>query len=218
MLLCYNHGMSVARTNEAWITALRGDPDPQALEDLRAALVRGLGFALRKHLGRTDHPLVEDFVQEALVKILRNLDSFRGESRFLTWAQKIAVREAFSAMRRKAWQDVALEDLTPHADENPDFTPSALTDPRPLPEQQAEQHALLAEVMHIIQEELSERQRQAMMAVVVNGMPIEEVARRMHTNRNALYKLLHDARKRLKRRLLERGLSPQDVLAAFEST
>ncbi len=208
--------MSLSRTNEEWLTALRGQPDPQALEALRAALIRGLGFALRSHLGRVDHPLVEDFVQEALIKILANLDSFRGESRFLTWAQKIAVREAFSAMRRKAWQDVSLEDLMPQDADNPDFTPDALTDPAPLPEQQAERRALLAEVMHIIAEELTERQRQAMLAIVVHGMPIEEVARRMHTNRNALYKLLHDARKRLKQRLLDRGLTPQELLAVFE--
>jgi len=208
--------MSLSRTNEEWLAALRGQPDPQALEALRAALLRGLGFALRNHLGRVDHPLVEDFVQEALIKILANLDSFRGESRFLTWAQKIAVREAFSAMRRKAWQDVSLEDLTPNAEENPDFTPTVLTDPRPSPERQAERQALLAEVMQIIAEELSARQRQAMLAIVVHGMPIEEVARRMHTNRNALYKLLHDARKRIKQRLLDRGLTPQELLAVFE--
>jgi RNA polymerase sigma-70 factor (ECF subfamily) len=69
----------------------------------------------------------------------------------------------------------------------------------------------------MMQEDLTERQRTAMMAIMAGGMPLEEVARRMDTNRNALYKLLHDARKRMRDRLLEKGLSPQDVLDAFES-
>ncbi len=68
----------------------------------------------------------------------------------------------------------------------------------------------------MILEELTERQRQALVAVTINGMPLEEAARCMGTNRNALYKLLHEARKRLKERLVAEGLSPQDVLAVFD--
>jgi len=66
-----------------------------------------------------------------------------------------------------------------------------------------------------IAEELTDRQREAMVAVMFEGMPLEEAARRMGTNRNALYKLLHDARKKLKKRIEAEGLSPQKVLEAL---
>jgi RNA polymerase sigma-70 factor (ECF subfamily) len=72
-------------------------------------------------------------------------------------------------------------------------------------------------VQRILAEELTEKQRQAMIAVAIQGMPLEEVARRMGTNRNALYKLMHDTRLRLKRKLAQEGLSPEDVLAVFEN-
>ena len=72
-------------------------------------------------------------------------------------------------------------------------------------------------VMRLIKEELTDRQREAVMAVMVGGMPLEEVARRMDSNRNALYKLIHDARKRLQKRLANEGLTPDEVLAVFET-
>jgi RNA polymerase sigma-70 factor (ECF subfamily) len=150
-----------------------------------------------------------------LLKILDNLDSFRGESRFTTWAQKIAVHEAFSELRRKRWQNISLDDLIDRYEG--DFTPDILTDTQPSPEQHLTQHTLLEMVKRLIAEELTERQRRAMLAVVFAGMPTEEVARRMGTNRNALYKLMHDARKRLKRRMMAEGISLEEALAAFES-
>jgi RNA polymerase sigma-70 factor (ECF subfamily) len=201
------------RTNQEWLDALGGPERDAALADLRAILMRGLRYAL------SDRPAiqvqdVEDFVQEALLKILAGLDSFRGESRFTTWAQKIAVRVAFTELRRRRWKDLSLQDLV--AQYEGAFTPQALTDPASSPERTTTQHALLDTVRRLVAEELTERQRQAMVAVMLGGVPLEEVARRMGTNRNALYKLLYDARKRLKERLLARGLTPQEVLAAFE--
>jgi len=202
------------RTNQEWLTALRGPGREQALADLRSLLVRGLRYALADRPGVTEADL-EDFAQEALLKIMAGLDSFRGESRFTTWAHKIAVRVAFTELRRQRWKDVPLQDLIARYDEG-DFTPAALTDPAPSPDRRATQRMLLATVQRLIAEELTDRQRQAMTAVMIGGMPLEEVARRMGTNRNALYKLLHDARRRLKKQMLATGLSPQDVLAAFE--
>jgi RNA polymerase sigma-70 factor (ECF subfamily) len=76
---------------------------------------------------------------------------------------------------------------------------------------------LLSTLRRIIATELTDKQRQALVAVRIHGMPLEEVARRMGTNRNALYKLLHDARQRLKKRMMAEGLSPQEMLAAFGS-
>jgi RNA polymerase sigma-70 factor (ECF subfamily) len=204
------------RTNEEWLAALSG-PGPEreeALADLRAQLVRGLGYAMADRPDVTEAH-IEGFVQDALLKILSNLDSFRGESRFTTWAQKIAVHEAFDELRRKRWEDVSLDDLIDRYEG--DVTPSILTDPEPSPEQRVTQQRLMEMVQRLIEEELTERQRRAMLAVVFAGMPTKEVARRMDTNRNALYKLMHDARQRLKRRMMAEGISLEEALAAFET-
>ncbi|MGD1991587.1 MAG: sigma-70 family RNA polymerase sigma factor [Anaerolineae bacterium] len=201
------------RTNQEWIAALKGPQRDQALDELRKMMLEGLRYTLTK---RYDVPEIEleDFAQEALLKILRGLDSFRGESRFTTWAHKIALNVAFTELRRRRWKNVSLQDLTAQYDEA--FTPAALTDPDPSPERAATQRLLMDAVERAIAEELTERQRQALIAVVVGGMPPAEVARRMGSNRNALYKLVHDARLKLKRRLLASGLSAEEILTSFE--
>lgn len=200
------------RTNEQWMDNLRGPGRDEALTDLRATLVRGLGYALASR-SDVDEASLEDFAQEAILKILAGLDSFRGESRFTTWAQKIAVREALTELRRRRWRDVSLDSITGLPDT--DFIPVTLADPSAGPEQQMMQRTLLETLRRLISEQLTDRQRQAMIAVYLHGMPLEEVARRMGTNRNALYKLLHDARQRLRRQLTREGLSLRDVLEAF---
>ena len=202
------------RTNQEWLAALRGPGREKALVDLRAFLVRGLRYALASW-PVVDEAILEDFAQDALLKILDELDSFRGESRFTTWAQKIAVHVALTELRRHRWRDVSLDEITGSPDA--DFIPDTLADPLAGPEQQAVQRILLSTLRRIIATELTDKQRQALVAVRFHGMPLEEVARRMGTNRNALYKLLHDARQRLKKRMMAEGLSPQDVLAAFDS-
>ena len=202
------------RTNQEWLAELRGPGRDQALADLRSRLVRGLRYAMADRPNVTEAD-IEDLVQDALVRILDGLDSFRGESRFTTWAQKIAVRVAFTELRRRRWKDVSLQDLVSQYDDA-DLTPTVLTDPAASPEQQATRQMMLEMVHRLIAEELTERQRQAMTAVMMGGMSLEEVARRMGTNRNALYKLLHDARRRLQKRMIAEGLPAQDVLAAFE--
>jgi RNA polymerase sigma-70 factor (ECF subfamily) len=203
------------RSNKEWIAAL-SRPGPQrdaALDDLRGQLVRGLGYALSMR-GNVDDAILEDFAQDALLKILDALESFRGESLFLTWAQKIAVRVAYTELRRHRWRDISLEDLTGSADA--DFVPLTLADPAAGPEQQAVQVTVLQTLRRVIDEELTEKQREALVATKIHGMPAEEVARRMDSNRNALYKLLYDARQRLKEALLAEGLSPEEILEAFE--
>ncbi len=203
------------RTNQEWLDELRGSEQENALEDLRALLVRGLRYALADRSSVTEADL-EDFSQDALLKILAGLDSFRGESRFTTWAHKIAVNVAFSELRRRRWRDVSLQDLIAQHEDEGDFVPTVLTDLAPTPEQRTTQQMMLEMVQRIIMEDLTDRQRTAMVAVMMGGMPLEEVARRMGSNRNALYKLLHDARRRLKKRVMALGMSPQDMLAAFD--
>jgi RNA polymerase sigma-70 factor (ECF subfamily) len=197
------------RSNDHWLAALRGPRKDQALAELRTILVRGLRAALRGGANGAES-LVEDFAQEALIKILANLDSFRGESRFTVWAQKVAVRTAFAEMRRRRWRDVSLDEASLQRNESVNMPVDSLAEP----EQVATQRTIMLEFRRFVDEELTEKQRRALLAAL-GGMHLEEVARRMGTNRNALYKLLHDARKRLKRRMVAEGLSPQEVLGAF---
>lgn len=199
------------RSNEEWIRMLNGSEGP-ALEELRRLLLRGLTFGLRGTLDRNavfDH--VEDFAQDAMIRILQNLDSFRGESRFTTWAQKIALRVAFSELRRKRWENLSLDRLSslPERDE---ATPLAIPDDAPAPDSRTSSRMAMELVSQIIDTELTELQRTALHTLIMQEMPMEDVASRLGTNRNALYKLLHDARKKVRTELLARGLTPDDLL------
>src|SRR5215207_6766153 len=98
------------RTNEHWLAELRRPNPSKALADLYDLLVRGLKAALGGYGGGVEAN-VGDFAQEALIKITGNLDSFRGESRFTTWAQKIAMNVALTELKRRRWRDVSLQDL-----------------------------------------------------------------------------------------------------------
>jgi RNA polymerase sigma-70 factor (ECF subfamily) len=203
-----------SRTNVEWLEDLKGTNRNEALEDLRTILVRGLTYALSSRIKNDLDTLVEDFVQDALLRILDKLDTFRGESKFTTWAQKVAVRVAFTELRRQRWKDISLEDIIP--EESVDFTPSILADPSPDPEKRAHQTMLGEMIQDMIENELTDLQRKAMLAIMAGGMPLEEVAEKLGTNRNALYKLIHDARKRMQQRLQARGMTAQEILAAFE--
>ena len=203
------------RTNEEWLSDLRGENQDQAIGDLTRVLKRGLIYALSSRIQTDLEIQVDDFVQDAILRILDKMDTFRGESKFTTWAQKVAVRVAFTEMRRQRWKDISIEDLLP--EDSGDYTPLVLSDPSPDPEQRTSQTLMLEMVDEMLKTDLTERQRTALMAIMHGGMPLEEVARRMDTNRNALYKLLHDARKQMRSRLAEKGLTPQEVLEVFES-
>ncbi|MEZ4515527.1 MAG: sigma-70 family RNA polymerase sigma factor [Chloroflexota bacterium] len=185
--------MTESRTNEQWLQDLRSTgPDREAaLEDLRPILTVGLQRGL---VGQVDtnapefDALTEDFVQESLLKVLDNLDSFAGRSQFTTWAHKIALNVALSELRRKRWRDSSLDQLTDS--EAGDYTPSFTADPSPTPEDSAERHELMGYVQHIIDEELTDKQRTALVAVVFQGKSLSEVAYLMDSNQNALYKLI----------------------------
>jgi RNA polymerase sigma-70 factor (ECF subfamily) len=213
--------MSVTRTrtNEQWLEALRaeGASREAALADLGLILAHGLRRGL---IGQVDtsapefDALVDDFVQEALLKVLENLDSFAGRSLFTTWASKIALNIGLTELRRKRWRDMSLDQLT--LTDSGEYTPSFVADPAPRPEEEAERRELLAYVSRLINEELTEKQRTALTAAVIQGRPLSEVAYMMNSNQNAIYKLLFDARQRLRHRLADDGLTPEDVIATFE--
>lgn len=207
------------RTNEEWLEALssEGLQRDDALADLRVLLTSGLHRGL---LGRVDTTALEfdsqaeDFVQEALLRILDKLDSFAGRSKFTTWAHKITIHIALTELRRKRWRDSSLNQLTER--EDGEYTPSYTADSHPVPHQIAERSDLLTRVNRIIEEELTDKQRKVMRLSVIQAKPTAVVAKTMGMKPNAVYKLLHDARIRLKDRLVEEGLTPAEVLGAFE--
>ena len=208
-----------SRTNETWLSDLRssGSVHEEALSDLRAIIQKGLPYALSRWLSSDDPlfpPLVEEVTQETLLRVLDQLGTFEGRSLFTTWVHKIAIRIALTELRRKRWRDASLDELTETEDAPP--PPGLLADPQASPETSAERKDMVSRVRRIVEEELTPKQREALVLLGLQDMPMEEAAKRMRTNRNALYKLLHDARLRLKKRLALEELTPQDVLLAFE--
>lgn len=209
------------RTNEQWLNDLQADGDlrESALADLRQVILTGLPYALNKWLPTSDPrfaSLAEEVAQDTLLRVLDKLETFEGRSQFTTWVHKIAVRIALTELRRKRWKNVSLEELV-EGEESPPIGGLMMDHQASTPEELVKRADMMQRVQRILTEELTEKQRKAMIAVVIKGVPLEEVARRMGTNRNALYKLMHDTRLRLKRRLAQEGLTPDDVLAAFES-
>ncbi|MFZ5856590.1 MAG: RNA polymerase sigma factor [Chloroflexota bacterium] len=207
------------RTNEEWLADLQSDGPSRdaALEDLRAVITKGLPYALSRWVSPSEPQfefLVEEVTQESLLRILDRLNTFEGRSQFTTWAHKIAIRIALSELRRKRWRDSSLDELVDN--EEAPAPESLLEDSSASPETSVEREDMMVRVRRIIAEELTDRQREALLLLSVQDMPMEEAAKRLKTNRNALYKLLHDARLRLKRRLSLEGLSAQEVLTAFE--
>jgi RNA polymerase sigma-70 factor (ECF subfamily) len=211
-----------ARTNAEWLIALKSEGEPQtaALLDLRSYLLRAARYALHRNLNTVrqlapvdvEH-LAEDAVQDALSALLAHLDSFRGESRFTTWAYNFAVNAALVAARRERWGRVPLDRLLGH----PGLI-SRIADVSRAPsdpQRRALEREILGEVQQAIEQHLTERQRQALTAVVFDGVPLDELARHWGSNRNALYKLLHDARRKLKEHLRTRGFDVQAMLAVF---
>jgi RNA polymerase sigma-70 factor (ECF subfamily) len=207
------------RTNEAWLSDLRADGDVKsaAIEDLRAVIAKGLPYALSRWLSPSlpqFHALVDEVTQETLLRVLDQMDTFEGRSQFTTWVHKIAIRIALTELRRKRWRDTSLDELT----ENEDIPPpqGLLEDSQASPENLAERADMLIHVRRIIDEELTERQRKALTMLAIQDNSMEDAARKLKTNRNALYKLLHDARLRLKNRLSMEGISAHDVMSLFE--
>jgi RNA polymerase sigma-70 factor, ECF subfamily len=185
--------------------ALRND----AISDLRDMLCRGLAKSLSKS-GRIDDAFLEDVVQESCIKILEKLAAFEGRSKFRTWAVTIAVRTAVSKMRKRDWQNVSLESLTADAD----FDPQIAMDVSDTADQADSRSKLLNTLKDLIDSELTEKQWTAITAEL-GGMPLPQLAEKLGTNTNSIYKLLHDARKKLRRGLEASGFAVEDVHEAW---
>jgi len=191
-----------------WLSELRatGPTRDAAIGRLHSLLLRAARFEVARRRPSLPHLRGDDLddiateaANDALMSILRRLDDFRGASRFTTWAYKFALLEAAVKLRRRAWQGRELP-LEPEAWTW--FASGGLE-----PDEKLEQSALLTAVERGINEELTPHQRRVLVAVAVNGVPIDVLAERLNTNRNALYKTLHDARQKLRRHLDDCGLS-----------
>jgi RNA polymerase sigma-70 factor, ECF subfamily len=197
--------------SRAWLDSLRADGPARedAIARLHALLLRAAHFEVarrRATMPGWDGDDLDDLAlqsaNDALVAVLAKLDHFRGDSRFTTWAYKFALLEAAVKVRRLAWQgrEIPLE---------PDQWPR-FADPEDSPAAQAERSELLGQIARAIEEELTPHQREVLVALALNEVPIDVLAERLGTTRGALYKTLHDARRKLRRKLdLEEGAHPQ---------
>lgn len=212
------------QSNEEWLWALTeqpGEVQSDALRDLHDFLLRAVLVYLsqrRSELAgwsRDDvRGLAEDLAQEALLEVRESLTRFKGESKFTTWAYRFVINRAASELRRQHYRNISLDQLR---EEEPALFQALLPEQGAVePERMAERRNYLRLLRDIIEHELNERQRAAIVGVHVQGLSMDEVAAALGLNRNALYKLLHDARKRLKARLQARHLTEGDILAAFQ--
>ncbi len=214
------------RTNEQWLAELRSDDVPvqtAVIEDLRKRLQRSIYFYLSQD--RSDlrglatqelEQMAQDLAQDATLRVMDNLDSFRGESRFTTWANKIAVRLAISDLRRARYKDFSLDQLTADGDLLP-ISSRIASNNEPTPEKVTERDDVMEKIEMAFKEALTEKQYQALVAVSLKGVPMDVVAERMGTNRNALYKLIHDARRKLKAHLEAQGISTEYMMTLFQN-
>jgi RNA polymerase sigma-70 factor, ECF subfamily len=192
----------------AWLEALRSDNPirERAIERLHELLLRAARFEVsrrRSSLARVRGEELDDIAMQAandaLVAVLAKLDDFRGASRFTTWAYKFALLEAGVRLRKRAWQEreVVLDsDSWRQVGHSTSDLGSAV-----------EESELLRAVSESIGEELTPHQRQVLVSLAIDGVPIDVLAERLGTNRNALYKALHDARQKLRTALADKGFA-----------
>jgi RNA polymerase sigma-70 factor, ECF subfamily len=157
----------------------------------------------------------EDCAQDALIAVMDSLPNFRGDSKFSTWVYKFAINTALMAARRERWKGVSLDEL---ADSNQDaFLEWVLQgkSAEATPEQSAIQNEVRVTIRDVIEHELTDKQRHVLILMVFKEVPMDEVVQHLGSNRNAIYKILHDARRKLKSSLQARGLEVDETLTLF---
>jgi RNA polymerase sigma-70 factor (ECF subfamily) len=193
--------------SQRWVERLRPESRDRdaAIGELREVLLRAARFEVRRRCDRLpqirggdQEDLAQQSAGDAMVAILSKLDDFRGQSKFTTWAYKFALYEAAAKIRKRAWQG---RELPLEAEEWPQ-----VPDPGPAPQGEVEMNDLLAAIREEIGTSLTPRQREVLVALAMNEVPIDVLAERLGATRGALYKVLHDARKRLRAALAERGM------------
>ena len=195
-----------------WLASLRaaGPEREAAIGRLHALLLRAARFESTRRRptlpgigGKELDDLAVQAADDALMAVLARLDTFRGASRFTTWAYKFAIYETSVTLRRRAWRDREVH-LEP---ESWDVLPDGGTGPH----QEVEHAELLAGVREGIAAALTQHQRNVLVALALNGVPIDVLADRLGATRGALYKTLHDARRKLRAHLADRGLGPAPI-------
>ncbi len=196
------------RVSREWLRDLRaeGAARDAAVGRLHALLLRAARFEVSRRPGALPHLRGDEFADiameaadDALMSVLRRLDDFHGASLFSTWAYKFALLEAAVKLRRRAWQG---REMPLEAAAWDTFAAAG-----PTAHQHVEQTQLLQALAHAIREVLTPHQREVLVALTLNGVPIDVLAERLGTTRGALYKTLHDARRRLRVHLEGIGLS-----------
>ena len=202
------HDAKRDRESVEWLRDLRADGRgrDEAVGRLHALLLRGARYTIARHRALLPQFMEAELEQIALecaddatVAVLARLDDFRGESRFTTWAYKFAFLDATAKLRQRAWRG---REIPVEPESWTILGGSAEAD------QPTELAELLSAIGDGIAEALTERQREVLVAVAINGVAIEVVAERLGTTRGALYKTMYDARVRLRAYLAERGLRP----------
>jgi len=199
------------RDNGDWVLALGGDgPESEsARRDLRQLFVRALRRVLASRGVAED--LCEDFAQDALLRVRERLSSFRGESRFTTWALSIATRIAFDELRHKRWKDVSFDAIVEDS-----RGPVAFESRAEASQERGLVHdKVMGALAEVIENRLTDKQR-AVLSAELQGMPHAEIAVHLGMKRNALYKLAHDARRRVRAHLEAAGISEADVQGMFD--
>ena len=191
-----------------WLRSLRatGATRDASIARLHALLLRAARFEVARRRPTLPHlrgneldEIALEAADDALMSVLARLDDFRGASRFTTWVYKFALLEAAVKLLRRAWQgsEVPLEPESWSL-----FASSTLK-----PDEQAEQSELLSVLQRAIEDVLTPHQRRVLVALALNGVPIDVLAERLSTSRGALYKTLHDARRKLRKHLEASGLA-----------
>ena len=190
--------------------------------DLRDLLLRAILYFFSRNLndfdGRNRDEILqraEDGAQEALIAVMNHLSDFRGDSKFTTWAYKFAINIALMTSRRERWKNVSLDQFS-QAGEGPSAE-WMIRDESTGPDQSALQGEVGDIIRDVIEHDLTDKQRQILILMVFNDVPMDEVVRQFDTNRNAIYKMLHDARRKLKNSLQTRGFEVDDILALFST-
>ena len=216
--------MTHTRSNEEWLYDLKetGEAQEQAIADLQNILLRAALYLFNRNAGELTglardevSKLAEDCAQEALIAILNHLSDFRGDSKFTTWAYKFAVNIGLTASRHVRWKDVSLDQLS--SDEDGRFSEWILQDKSSAlaPDLSAMQGEVRQAIWEVIERDLTDKQRRILLLMVFHEVPMDEVVQKLDTNRNAIYKLLHDARRKLKSGLQARGFEVGEMLTLF---
>ncbi len=215
--------MAKFRTNQEWLRDLAsaGPIQDEAIADLQELLLRAALYFFNRNpadlqnLNREETlQRAQDCAQDALIAVLNHLQDFRGDSKFTTWAYKFAINIALVTARHERWKGVSLDELA-SSEESSLFEQIQALSGAATPETFAVQSEIQRVLQEIIRQDLTAKQRQVLVLMVFHEVPLDEVVRHLESNRNAVYKLLHDARRKLKTGLQQHGFDLDEIFSLY---